>query len=79
MFTLTSKDNTGIFRFILTMSFNEYFLKHSGGGGGVLLEFQLSVIILLVLYLEDFPELEHQFLELLVLSPVNSTAHDQSL
>lgn len=33
MFTLTSKDNTGIFRFILTMSFNEYFLKHSGGGG----------------------------------------------
>lgn len=78
MFTLTSKDNTGIFRFILTMSFNEYFLKHSGGGGG-LLEFQLSVIILLVLYLEDFPELEHQFLELLVLSPVNSTAHDQSL
>lgn len=77
MFTLTSKDNTGIFRFILAMSFNEYFLKHSGGG--VLLEFQLSVIILLVLYLEDFPELEHQFLELLVLSPVNSTAHDQSL
>lgn len=78
MFTLTSKDNTGIFRFILTMSFNEYFLKHSVEGG-VLLEFQLSVIILLVLYLEDFPELEHQFLELLVLSPVNSTAHDQSL
>lgn len=78
MFTLISKDNTGIFRFILTMSFNEYFLKHSGGGG-VLLEFQLSVIILLVLYLEDFPELEHQFLELLVFSPVNSTAHDQSL